>query len=338
MGRKATPDAGGGRGGDKGSPGRDDKLDVDLHDAWRLAFVVVSDGDLATKAVTKAFVDASPGDATSLPSRVELLEATLRISLTRAAESPDRETDSAVVAALWLLPAGQRAALWLAKVDQLDNSMLGAVLGLGAPEAGQVARRAGEWLDVALDQDSGPLCEFETELADFIDETLPRDEAKELDEHLPGCPTCRTKLRAREELADLPSVLEGAVPAPPKWLTIEALELAERNDPSDGVATLAEAEGRTPAVRPLAACCVALLIVAVVGIAVVRPGRHSADPASTSDPHAVLPNLLSPSESSGGLVGTSADLPGGSATTITITTTSIPAVTFPTVPGRKGKP
>jgi hypothetical protein len=312
-------------------------LDGDLHDAWRLAFVVVADGDLATKAVTKALVDASPEGATSLPSRVELLEATLRISLTRAAESPDRETDSAVVAALWLLPAQQRAALWLAKVDQLDNSMLGAVLGLSAPDAGQVARRSGEWLDVTLDQDSGPLCEFETELADFVDQTLPRSDAKELEDHLPGCPTCRTKLRAREELADLPAVLVGAVPTPPKWLTIEALEQAERNDPSDGMATLADAAGRTPAVRPLAACCAALIVVAAIGIALVRPNRHSTDPVTTFDPHAVLPNPAS-SAADGGLVGTSADLSTESATTITITTTSIPAVTFPTVPGRKGKP
>lgn len=318
--------------------GPDDKLDGDLHDAWRLAFVVVGDGELATKAVTKAFVDASPDDASSLPSRVELLEATLRISLTRAAESPDRETDSAVVAALWVLPAEQRAALWLAKVDQLDNSMLGAVLGLTAPEAGQVARRAGEWLDVALDHVSGPLCEFETELADYADGTLPSDEATELKEHLPGCPTCRAKLRAREELVDLRTVLAGAIPEAPKGLTIEALELAERTDPSDGLATLADAAGRTPAVRPLAACCIALLVVAIAGIALVRPGRHSADPVSTTDPRTFFQPDLSPTPASGGLVGTSAQEPSASATTITITTTSVPAVTFPTVPGRKGKP
>jgi hypothetical protein len=215
--------------------------------------------------------------------------------------------------------------------------MLGAVLGLSAPDAGQVARRSGEWLDVTLDQDSGPLCEFETELADFVDQTLPRSDAKELEDHLPGCPTCRTKLRAREELADLPAVLVGAVPTPPKWLTIEALEQAERNDPSDGMATLADAAGRTPAVRPLAACCAALIVVAAIGIALVRPNRHSTDPVTTFDPHAVLPNPAS-SAADGGLVGTSADLSTESATTITITTTSIPAVTFPTVPGRKGKP
>ncbi|MDQ1427641.1 MAG: hypothetical protein QOK39_1117 [Acidimicrobiaceae bacterium] len=326
------------RGGTYRGLGRaDDKLTVDLQDAWRLSYVVVADGELATRAVSKAYVSAAGGDAASTPSRVELFEAALRISLTRAAESPDRETTSEVTAALWRLSGQQRAALWLTTVNQLDNSTLGAILGLTAPDAGEVAGRAKEWLDVALDHDSGPLCEFETELADFAEGKLPADEVTEIEDHLPDCPTCATRLRAREELGDLKSILTKAVPEAPPGLTFDVLELEERGDAGEGTATLADGPGRTPALRPLAACCAALLILAVVGIALVRPGRSGGDPVRTTDSPATLSTQTN-SSPAGGATGLSANFSGGGATTITITTTSVPAVTFPTIPGRKGKP
>jgi hypothetical protein len=312
-------------------PDSDSTVSRHLHDAWQLAFVVVADGALATKAVTKAFIDVSPeDDASSSPSRLELLATTLRISLTRAADNPERESESAVTTALWQLPAGQRAALWLARVNELDNGSLGTVLGLTSINAGHVATRAAEWLDVALDHESGPLCPEEGRLADFTAGRLPDAEAAELQSHLPDCPTCRTKVRAFEELADLKAVLIAAIPEPPPGLTIETLEHQERNPNTNGTATLAEPAGRIPAVRPLAICCIALLLVGIIGISLVRPAKSSRDPVLPSDPRAILPGF-SPSSSGGGVVIPSANLPNGTATTITVTTSTVPAVTFPTV-------
>ncbi len=314
--------------------GSDDTVAGHLHDAWQLAFVVVADGDLSTKAVTKAFIDVSPEDvASSGPSRLELLATTLRISLTRAADNPDRESASAVTTALWQLPAEQRAALWLAKVNQLDNASLGTVLGLTSINAGHVASRAAEWLDVALDHESGPLCPEEGRLTDLRGGRLPAAEAAEMRAHLPDCPTCRTKMRAFEELADLKAVLVAAVPEPPPWLTIETLEHQERNPNTNGSATLMESAGRIPAVRMLAACCAALLLVGVIGIRLVGHPKSSREPVVPSDPRALVPGF-SPSSSGGGVVIPLANVPGGTATTITVTTTVVPAVTFPTIKGR----
>jgi hypothetical protein len=345
MGKTAGSPAavGGGRSDDQPGPpgprnrgfaGPDERVAVDLHDSWRLAFVVVADRELATKAVTKAFIDVSSGDPISSASRVELLEATLRISLTRAADNPECETASSVTAALWRLSGEQRAALWLSRVIELDNSTLGVVLGVTPQNAGHIASRAGEWLDVALDHESGPLCEREVDLADFTAGNLDGDEAWEIQRHLPTCPTCRTKLRASEELADLNAVLARAVPEPPASLTIEALEQAERTHPTTGTATLADAPGRIPAMRPLAACCAALILVGVAGISLIRPATHSSNPIGTSDPRAIVPSL-SNSAVNGGFIGSSANLPVDGPTTITVTTSSIPAVTFPTIPTGK---
>jgi hypothetical protein len=312
-----------------------------LHDAWQLAFVVVADADLATKAVTKAFIDTTYADvASSVPSRLELLATTVRISLTRAAESPDRESSSAVTTALWQLPAEQRAALWLARVNELDSPSLGVVLGLTSINAGHVATRAAEWLDVALDHESGPLCPEEVRLGDFVSGHLPGDEAKEMADHLPDCPTCRTKVRAFAELTDLKAVLVAAVPEPPAGLTAETLEHQEQNEPTNGTATLAEPPGRIPAVRPLALCCAALLIIGIIGIGLVRPGKSSSDPVVRNDPRAILPGL-STTPAGGVILGSSTNLPNGPTPTVTVTTTSVPAVTFPTIPAggvRKSKP
>ena len=324
-GSEATADA-------KAGANADAKVSSDLQDAWRLAYVVVADGDLATKAVSNAFVGSETHER---PSRVELLESTLRISLTRAADGSDTVTDSAVTMALWQLPAQQRAALWLTTVTDLDNSTLGAVLGITPSKAGDIAERAVEWLDVALDHESGPLCEWETELADFTEHKLPPEEEKELEEHLPDCPTCRTKLRARDELSDLKAVLARAVPTAPPWLTIDTLGREERSQESNGDATLSAVKGRTPAVRPLAACCAALVVVAVIGIAIMR-SSHNAKPVSTNDPATLLPSL-SGSAVTDGVIGSSSEVPVTTATTIPVTTSSLPTLTFPTIPGRKSK-
>jgi hypothetical protein len=206
----------------------------DIEAAWRLAFVVVADRDLATKAVGRALAELGSGDNAVQPVRTDLFATTLRLSLSRAAESPDMKADSAVTTALWQLPPEQRAALWLARVTELDDATLGTVLGVSALSAGHVADRAAEWLDVALDHESGPLCQHETKLADFIDGRLPLVEAAEIDDHLAGCPTCRTKVRAFEALADLKTVLSRAVPEPPANLASEAVRQQEAGPPARG--------------------------------------------------------------------------------------------------------
>jgi len=314
--------------------GPDDRVGRDLHDAWQLAYVVVADGDLATRAVTTAFLDSRPGDAGSPPSGLELLAATLRLSLTRAAESPERaDYESAVTTALWQLPAAQRAALWLAKVNELDSSGLAAVLGLTTANAEHVASRATEWLDVALDHESGPLCPFESNLDDFIHGTLPDLESDELAEHLPDCSTCKTKVRAFEELSDLKAVLIAAVPAAPAWLNAQTLAQQERTAPTGRPSTLVESTGRVPAVRTLAACCAALLLVGLIGVTLVH-GHKAGDPPPV-DPSAIPAGSAGNPASPGLGVSSSAgasDPSPETVTTIMVTTTSIPAVTFPTIP------
>jgi hypothetical protein len=312
-----------------GGTGAETQASRDVHDAWRLAYVVVADEALATKAVARAFVDTAP--------RLEFLAATLRISLTRAAERVDRESASSVTTALWQLRPEQRGALWLATVNDLDDPSLGAVLGLTATNAGHVARRAAEWLDVALDHESGPLCPDEPRLADFLNGRLPDDEAVEMREHVPGCPTCQTKARVFDELADLKSVLVAAVPEPPEALTVESLRRPGREPSADGAPTLADGWPRTPAVRPLAASCAALLVLGLIGLAVVHPARHGADPARPSGVSAVVPGLPTTS-ATGGVVTSTASLPARSAATVAPTTTGIPAVTFPTVPAGGRRP
>lgn len=308
----------------------DDVAGPDVHDAWRLAYAIVADDDLATEAVRKAFVDAAPPENNASPSRLEFLAAAFRISLTRGAENPGQESDSAVTAALWQLAPEQRGALWLAKVDELDNEALGAVLGLTAANAGHVARRAAEWLDVTLDHESGPLCPEEVRLDDFLNDRLPDDETEAMRDHVPDCPTCRTKARAFEELADLREVLLAAVPEPPPELDLEAMGRLDRTSSAPGNATLAEPARRIPAVRPLALCCAALLILGLIGVALLRPARHAADPVSPSAPRAIVPRFSTTTVGSGGVVATTAGIPTKSATTVVVTTTSIPKVTFPT--------
>jgi hypothetical protein len=308
----------------------------DLNDAWRLAFVVVADEELATKAVTKAFLAPSPTDTGAWSLRLDLLSATLRISMTRAADNPAQESESAVTRAMWQLPPAQRAALWLAKANELDTGALATILGITSPNAEHVTARAEEWLDVALDQDSGPLCSFEAELDDFIRGQLPADEAEELAAHLPKCPTCQTKERAFHELDDLKGVLNRAVPQAPARLSLGMLSGQDRSEPSSIPDTLQEPFRRIPAVRPLVACCIALFLIGLIGIRVVKPTRSSTDPPPTSsDPRVVVPG-----QSNGTVIGgapvSPADLPGPTATIVVVTTTSVPAVTFPTLPpGRK---
>ncbi|HEX3426233.1 MAG TPA: hypothetical protein VHT30_08880 [Acidimicrobiales bacterium] len=309
----------------------------ELRSAWRLAYVVVGDVNLATRALAKAY----HGPALGVPSsirKLDLLADTLRISLTRAAVGPPHPTESAVITALWALPAEQRAALWLSKVECLDQAGLGSVLGLTSANAIHVAARADEWLDVTLDHDSGPLCPLEVHINDFLHHRLQDDESKDMAAHLPECVTCRTKVRAVEEVGDLKGVLDRAVPEPPLWLNVEALDARALPElEGGGPSTLQEVSNRTPAVRPLVACCVALLILGVVGLRVIGPDKTSTGSPASGNPHGILSGSAG-TAIPGGLFGTST-LPPQTATTVVVTTSSIPTLTFPTVPrsaARKG--
>jgi hypothetical protein len=115
-------------------------------------------------------------------------------------------------------------------------------------------------------------------------------------------------------------------------LTVETREHQERNPNTNGTATLAEPAGRIPAVRMLALCCAALLVVALIGITLVRPARSGTEPVAPGDPRAILPGFSS-TPSGGGVVVPLANLP--TTPTITIVTTTLPAVTFPTIPTKR---
>lgn len=302
----------------------------ELRAAWRLAFVVVGDAGLATRALSKAY--HGPGLAVpTLDTWLDLLAKTLRISLTRVASGPPagQAVDSAVIAAMWQLPAEQRAALWLAEVESLDNVALAAVLGLTAANAGHVAGRAAEWLDVALDQDSGPLCPFEADIVDFVLGELPGDELHEFEAHLPDCATCSTKVRAYDELGDLPDVLDGAIPEPPAWLSEAALEAQGVQKLEKRLPGLAEPGSRTPAVRPLVVCCVALIAVALVGVRLIDSEKSKTDPPAAT---VVRGTPVGSSGSVPGATATTTTVPPTTATTVTVTTTSLPVLTFPTIP------
>ena len=319
----------------------------DLHDAWRLAYLLVADHDRASTAVRRAYAEASASaeDGGEAPPRLGLLAATFRIGLAQSGEAPDLESPSAVTAALWQLAPEQRGALWLSRLNGLDDTALGEVLGITAVNAGHIATRAAEWLDVTLDHDSGPLCPDEPRLAAFLTDQLPADEAAEMREHVPGCPTCRAKAQAFEELADLPLVLTAAVPEPPSDLTQAALGQPDPKAGNGGPAR-AKPTPRVPAVRVLALCCAALLILGLVGLRLVGTGKHRTTPgaapaAATS--HAILPGSAATAPATGGAPtsGGASTAPASSAATshpsAAVTTTSIPAVTFPTLPpgGRK---
>jgi len=180
---------------------------ADLQAAWRLSYIAIGDQALATQATTRAYAQLAAAHPDTSPSYRDLLATTLRTSLRAAAgapgAAPDEVRGSAVTTAMWQLPPNQRAALWLTQVEELDDEDLGFVLGLSPANAEHVAVRAAGWLDVALDHGSGPLCQHEPKLSDFLAGNLPLVEAAEIDDHLPGCPTCLSKVNAFEELADL---------------------------------------------------------------------------------------------------------------------------------------
>lgn len=312
-------------------------VDGDLEAAWRLAFVVVADRDTATRATTRAFADTATPAADEPPARADLLATTLRLSLNQAAQSPDVSPDSAITTAFWLLPAEQRAALWLTTVTGLEDGELGTILGLTTANAGHVAARATEWLEVALDHASGPLCQHEPKLADFLAGGLPLVEAAEIDDHLAGCPTCKARVSAYEELSDLRPALSRAVPKVPASMTIEALELQERSLPTTEFDDEAVRSGRASAVRPLAISCAGLLVIGLLGVNVVHPLKSSRDPAISTDTSTTIYSPFATSPSTTDLTGTSITTVVTTPTTTvapTTTTTAPSAVTFPTIPGR----
>ncbi len=308
---------------------------TDLESAWRLAYIATGDQAMATDATTRAFAQVAAQNASHGASRPELLHVTLAHSIRAAAERPNAAPDevkgSAVTTAMWQLPPNQRAALWLTQVEELDDEDLGHVLGLSPANAEHVAQRATGWLDVALDHGSGPLCEYESQLPDFLHGKLPMVEAAEIDNHLSGCPTCLSKVNAYEELTDLPVLLRRAAPKPPANLTIAARGRQPAENPPVYAGAGAGGSGSPPAVRPLAVCCAALLALGVLGASILQPARSSKDPVTTID----SPSSVTPTSTAGGAGGGPTNTAGPtSSVQITTTTTVQPAVTFPTLPHR----
>lgn len=308
---------------------------LDLSAAWRLAYIATGDQATATEATTRAFAQVAARDAGGAPSPPELLHVTLLHGLRAAADqphaAPDEDRTSAVTTAMWQLPPNQRAALWLTQVDERDDTELGQILGLSPANAEHVAKRAAGWLDVALDHGSGPLCEHEAQLSAFADGRLPLVEAAEIDDHLPGCPTCQSKLNAFEELADLPVVLSRAVPRPPANLTAEALERPPPEDEPLDAGPTAGGPVSPPAVRPLAVCCAALLALGLLGALILRPARSSRQPVSTIN----APAGVAPVSPGGSITGGGPTTTSARTSTVKVTTTTLqPAVTFPTLPHR----
>ena len=253
------------------APAPKERADLDV--AWRVAYVVSGDDVVATTETTAAFAEVA-ASTEGEPPRIQLLAATVRRTLERAAENrpegPPVAPGSAVTSALWELPARQRAALWLTEVVGLQDDDLAEVLGLTPDNVEHVAHRAARWLDVALDHKSGPLCQHEPKLADYIDGNLPLVEAAEIDDHLSGCPTCKSKVQAYEELAELPAVLDKAVPQPPTTLGAQAADRGETDTPTSGTERSEDRGPVPPAVRPLAACCAGLLAIGLLGAGVLR--------------------------------------------------------------------
>jgi hypothetical protein len=302
--------------------------DADLDVAWRLAYVISGDKMVATTAFAEVATSTF-----AAPPRIELLAATLRRTLDRAVENrpegPPVAPGSAVTSALWELPARQRAALWLTEVVHLTDDDLAKVLGLAPDNVEHVANRAARWLDVALDHKSGPLCQHEPKLGDYIGGNLPLVEAAEIDDHLAGCATCTSKVQAYEELADLPAVLDKAVPRAPAALAAQAADRRENKTQANGLDQSDARPPVPPAVRPLAACCAGLLAIGLVGVVVLRTPKATSNqgPVSNAPSSGVVPAPRPGLSTNGRVVP-----PGPAATAPSTTSTTAITVTFPTLP------
>lgn len=122
---------------------------------WRLA-QAVAEREAAADAVAEGFSQVLRNvrrqrSLAEQPFRSQVLAATYRAGMAPARgehveESGTADAPSAVLAAFRSLPDRWRAALWLADVEHLSPSAVGAVIGVSSPVAGQLADRGRQGL------------------------------------------------------------------------------------------------------------------------------------------------------------------------------------------------
>jgi hypothetical protein len=291
-------------------------LEADLDTAWQLAYVMVADESAAATAAKQAFVHTVSSESVDEADRLHLLATTLKLTADATVDGP--EVDRPLVSAFWRLPGQQRAALWLSAVERLSNAEIGEVLGVSPEDANQAAARAEDWLEVAAERTSGPLCAQEPSLPDYLKGALPARAAARMTKHIRTCPTCRSRVEAFEELLDLKDVLRNALPDPPESLTAGALDDWGQASAAAVVDRESSRAPLPPQVRWLAACAGALLILGLIGIGVVHRATASSGTAPSTPGASVTTTLPS-----AGPATTSVPVNG---------TTNLPPVTFPSAP------
>jgi hypothetical protein len=286
--------------------------------AWQLAFVLTHDQEAANDTALQAFVDVAGDPPTDGRFRIPLLAAVVRISGAQTQQkTQDRDGASRrpeVAANFWHLQAPQRAALWLTQ-EGMDVPRLATVLAIPEKDAGTLVDEALQWLEANIDQVSGPLCPLEPSVPAYLDGELLPDQAMDMDDHVPTCPTCRARIDAREGLAELGPIVDNAVPPPPGGLALRAFDRLEEQQAQSAAVVESRRFSDWRSLRPLAACCAALLLLGLLGLGVVRPVASAAktSPFSPSVSTTVAPTPATPP-----------------ATAPTTSTTLSPAVTFPT--------
>jgi|GEM_PF-6812930 len=204
--------------------------------AWRLARAVTRQPDRAADAVIGAFrLVLAPSNRVGVtrhePIRLQLLAATRQIagdaplptptSAQAHASLPDltqAAADSATLEIFDRLPERCRSVLWLTEVETMDASGAGAVVGLSAASATQLAQRAGaalreQFAHAQLRSATTPDCKRTTErLGGYVTSNLPRRDATRVRRHLDRCGACRDRLDAMDDLTS--GLRRSAVPLP----------------------------------------------------------------------------------------------------------------------------
>jgi hypothetical protein len=241
--------------------------------AWQLAYVLTNDSEGANEAALQAFVDVAGDPPADGHFRIPLLAAVVRITGAEG-EPTEPEDEEArlpeVVANFWHLSGKQRAALWLTQ-EGMEVEELATVLAISTGEAGILVDEALDWLEASIDQVSGPLCPSEPSVPDYLEGALPPDQAMEMDEHVPTCPTCRARIEAIEGLAELGPVVDNAVPTPPAGLALRAFDRWEEELAESAAVAESRRFADWRSTRPLAACCGGLLLLGIIGLGVVKP-------------------------------------------------------------------
>jgi hypothetical protein len=247
-------------------------LQDQLAGAWQLAYVLTDDADAASEASMQAFVDVASDPPEEGHFRIPLLRAVMRIAW--ADDSPIEPGEEGrlpeVAANFWHLSGKQRAALWLTQ-EGMEVGELATVLDISSKEAGVLVDEALDWLEASIDQVSGPLCPFEPSVPAYLHGDLAPEQAMEMDDHVPSCPTCRHRIEAVEGLAELGPVFDSAVPTPPAGLALRAFDRWEEQLAESAAETESRRFADWRSLRPLAACCGGLLLLGVIGLGVVRP-------------------------------------------------------------------